>query len=414
MLWGSVDFHGHEPDRFEYKFTDVQNSMSVAANRMNVPPTWIVLSNISGPACATIIQEGRNSGAICQSPDQAMQFGQLAALHSSWFPGSTAQRDDADRPPEARSVRTLGGDDRQNLHVIVDAPLFFIKRMVVAGEALALGAHDQNIQADAVILAPSRGLGLVILAAPQGADDPAVAVGLAPLIYNAQRQPDMALGLVSRDEAPEHLFGRPAAIEMQTPLQLPGAVRPAAAQEYATPLISPAVEQRRDRATGPPKAPPPLRPDCALQGISAATSLAEMIANNADLNRVPMGAARQIMPGQSSTTVQELDEAGQPTRPDRYVQIFEIRQRLTALQGTEAGHAIRAEACTRHLETMHQYLQFAVTQNESEGFIANYQGLLNLSEIALNEAVAQVAAIAATKLGMENLLADLLANADGE
>ena len=70
IAWGSVDAHGAEPDRLEYRFSDISNNLAVACNRMNVPPSWIVLSNISGPACATIIQEARNSGAVAQSPDQ--------------------------------------------------------------------------------------------------------------------------------------------------------------------------------------------------------------------------------------------------------------------------------------------------------------------------------------------------------
>ena len=50
----------------------------------------MAISNVSGQACPQIIQVARNSGATVHSPDQVLQFSQLATLHNGWFEGSTA------------------------------------------------------------------------------------------------------------------------------------------------------------------------------------------------------------------------------------------------------------------------------------------------------------------------------------
>ena len=412
ILWGSVDFHGHEADRLEYKFTDVANSMSVAANRLNVPPTWVVLSNISGPTCAQIIQSGRLSGAACQAPDQAMQFGQLAALHGAWFPDSTSKKDELERPPESRTVRTLGGDDSQNIHVIVDSKLFFMRRAVVAGEALAIGAHDATVQADAMILPPNMGFGMMILAAPEGADNPALAVDLPPLIYlGAQRQPDMALGNVASEPAEGHLFMQPAPVEKQTPLQLKGAVRHADAQEYATPLIAPAVDQRRDRGWTAPAVP--AHRGMVFQdmtAISAPTTLTELMQRNLEVAHATAPAQTRI--GQqflSGTTVQELDEGGGDVHADNAAQQEELRSRIRHVRSNEEAQDKHRVACARHVEQMGLYVQGAVDRKEEDGYIAHVRSLLNESETRLIAAVSKVSEYTQQRELLERSLDELVA-----
>ena len=217
--------------------------MNVATNRMVVPPSWIVLSNISGPACATIIQEGRNAGAVAQAPDQHMQFGQIAAVHSPWFPGSTTNWGDTAGPPEVHRVR-VSGDLAQNMHVIICGAMEFISRSVVAGDALALGGHDTGLQAPAIVIPPALGMGIAVSAAPQAADDPRAAIDLPPLIQitRPQHQPDMAMGLFKSEVHDDSPFPQLAPLEEQTPVQTAGSRRPELAEHFAEPIFGRSIQ----------------------------------------------------------------------------------------------------------------------------------------------------------------------------
>ena len=411
VLWGSVDFHGHEPDRFEYKFSDVLNAMFVATNRLTIPPSWIVLSNISGPACATIIQEGRNAGAVAQAPDQHMQFGQIAAVHSPWFPGSTADVGSPSQPPVVHRVR-MSGDQVQNKHIIVSGVMEFINRSVVAGDALALGGHDENLQAPAIVIPPAMGMGLSILAAPSGADDPNLAVDLPPLIQltRPQIQPDMAKGTVLPEADPNTAFQRPAPLERQTPVQSAGStVRPAVAEMFPEPVFPKTIDERRIRAI--PKALPPPRPIAPIiERLSAPTSIQQLMVQN-----------MALMGGQSQASGSNDPMPGTAPAPTRGGRLLALSDGAAAQwQAGKTQQAIvegRIEefrqfqiSQTRQVEEFRKLLNDA-DPGESDAYRDHIRKLLGREEARLQDAFADLEKLHKTAAALEDQLAEIMATA---
>ena len=85
----SDDNAGSQCDRVELKFKDGQYRIQLECNRMSVPSSMIVLSHVSGPLCAQVMQEVRRGGAKVEAPDRVMQLGQLKSAHSAWLQEST-------------------------------------------------------------------------------------------------------------------------------------------------------------------------------------------------------------------------------------------------------------------------------------------------------------------------------------
>jgi hypothetical protein len=377
VLWNSVDFHGHEPDRFEYKFYDVTNAMSVATNRLAVPPSWIVLSNISGPACATIIQEARNAGAVAQAPDQVMQFGQIAAVHSPWFPGSTCNYNEVAPPPKVHTIR-MRGDPAHNKHVIVQGSLQFVSRSVVAGDALALGGHDPNMQAPAIVIAPAMGMGITVLAAPLAAEDADAAVGLPPLIQISapQHQPDMARGFVipMRDNDGQTPFQVPAPLAEQTALQVAGSVRPLTAEAFSEPFFGRTIEERRGRPAVP-KGPGPLRPvDVVIHELSAPTTLQDLLQRN-------MATVQARMP--------QLMGYGQALElpPEQAGSLLQLRAQLAAIDERILEQDQYRISCGRQVERMRDLVFTAPDRDETDQYVAHLGDLLVRDELILSQAL---------------------------
>jgi hypothetical protein len=79
-----ADAYGQDPDKIEFKFLDTNSKITVECNRMDVPCSWITISHISGSACPDLIKTARAAGARVESPDQILQFSQLAKLHEFW------------------------------------------------------------------------------------------------------------------------------------------------------------------------------------------------------------------------------------------------------------------------------------------------------------------------------------------
>ena len=353
IAWGSPDLHGNEPDRLEYKFLDVSNNLTVACNRLAVPPSWIVLSNISGPACATIIQEARNSGAVAQAPDQHMQFGQLAAVHQAWFPDSTLDPGAAPQIPEFHKCR-VAGDPVHSKHVIIGASVRFHGRSVVAGDALAIGAHDPQVEANAIVLPPAPGFGSVVLAAPALGDDPTAAINLPPIIsFTVQPQPEIARGAATLTE--EGWFLGPAVDRVL--LQEQGKDRPDQAESYAAPIFSRSVEERRQAA---PKRPAPLPPlALRMEELSAPTTVRELAARlNVDdrAGRQPLALA-----------------------DDRGV-LLHRRDRLTAAVNQAAGYVQRLIA---QVDNMKKFTEDQQALNAPAPYIEHLTAQLGRDEAVL-------------------------------
>ena len=368
IAWGSVDLHGSEPDRLEYRFNCISNNLAVACNRMQVPPSWIVLSNISGPACATIIQEARNSGAVAQSPDQHLQFGQLSAIHASWFPNSTALPNEGPSEPLVRKVR-VHGDDRQNKHVIVSAPARFLPRSVVEFDALALGAHDNSVEAPAIVMPPIAGLGTVVLAAPQLANDTIGAGGLAPMLAGPLRQiqPEIALGRIEGVMNPDQVWAAP--MPGQTPVQRPDEVH---RRDEPVPVFSRTIEERR-APPPPPKAPPPTPVgEQALRGLSAPTTMSQLLGDVARYHAAEAGQAQQRLGSQAD----ERLVSGQA----------QLRQAEQQLQFAST-YSLR---CEQQVLNMTRYIEEARLRGEEGERLQHYATLLVRDRTTLQRADEQV------------------------
>ena len=156
-----------------------------------------------------------------------------------------------------------------------------------------------------------------------------------------------------------------------------------------------------------------MRPiDSIMQEISAPATLNEMMQRNLDMvNRRSAIAGRHVLPGQSSTTVQELDEVGHAVQIDQSMQLRELRNRLQHAQTTEAAHERHRVACSRHVEQMQLYVQAAIDRGEAEGYIVHVRSLLSASEERLVEAVSQVSALTDAREVLEGRLNDLVAAA---
>ena len=141
---------------------------------------------------------------------------------------------------------------------------------------MALGGHDVNLQAPAIVIPPAMGMGLTILAAPSAADDPALAVDLPPLIQitRPQLQPDLAMGRCT-PEANDTAFDSPAAV--QSPLQLAGARRPKEAEAFAEPQFPQSIDARRLRPLAPKPLPPAPSQHAFLQELSAPATLQALV-----------------------------------------------------------------------------------------------------------------------------------------
>ena len=369
IAWGSVDAHGAEPDRLEYRFSDISNNLAVACNRMNVPPSWIVLSNISGPACATIIQEARNSGAVAQSPDQHLQLGQLSAIHASWFPNSSALAGEARTEPLVRRVR-VHGDDRQNKHVIISAPARYMARSIVEFDALALGDHDTAVEAPAIVLPPIAGLGTVVLAAPQLANDPIGAQHLAPMLAGPEQQlqPEIALGRIQADQNPEHIWAGP--MPGQTPVQR---TNEEFRRDEPAPVFARSVEERRAQPPPPPKAPPP-RPavENALRGLSAPTTVSQLMG---DIARSYAATAIQAQPRLASAADDRLAEG-----------LARLRQ---AEQQAQYARTY-GQRCVNQVINMERYIAEATVRGDEEHRLQHYANLLVRDRQTLDRAQAEM------------------------
>lgn len=80
----SPDSFGADADRLEFRFLPAADRLDVSASLACVPPSWLVFSRVSGPTLIRSASWGREHGARVESPDQALQFAQLAAIHAHW------------------------------------------------------------------------------------------------------------------------------------------------------------------------------------------------------------------------------------------------------------------------------------------------------------------------------------------
>eukprot|EP00434_Breviolum_minutum_P034149 symbB.v1.2.030215.t1/scaffold3380.1/size79486/1 len=150
----SPDAFGLDADRLEFRFYSGSDRLNVACSTCSVPPTWLVVSRVSGPTLIKNAQWCRDHYARVESPDQTLHLSQLASVHAHWTVSVEAAHEEETGPRiSAVSVQS----NPKNMHLIAESPLFRKEKAIVAREALAVQAHDVNEEVVSAVLPPITG-----------------------------------------------------------------------------------------------------------------------------------------------------------------------------------------------------------------------------------------------------------------
>lgn len=117
----SADAFGMHADRLEFRFFSAADRLDVAASTCSVPPSWLVVSRVSGPTLIRNAQWCRDKHARIESPDQTPQLSQLASVHAHWTVKMTAESAEEVGP----HISAIAVDSHvDNMRLICEAPLF--------------------------------------------------------------------------------------------------------------------------------------------------------------------------------------------------------------------------------------------------------------------------------------------------
>eukprot|EP00435_Cladocopium_sp_Y103_P013918 s4422_g3.t1 len=150
----SEDAFGLDADRLEFRFLSAGDRLDVAASTCSVPPSWLVVSRVSGPTLIRNASWCRERYARIESPDQALQLAQLASIHAHWTVNVEAAREEE----TGRRISAVAVESNpSNLHLICESPLFKKDKAMVPKESLALQAHDVADEQETIVLPPITG-----------------------------------------------------------------------------------------------------------------------------------------------------------------------------------------------------------------------------------------------------------------
>ena len=147
----SPDSFGADADRLEFRFLSAADRLDVVANTVQVPPTWLVCSRISGPMLIRNARWCRDHSARVECPDQALQLSQLAAVHAHWT-ATTEAPTEGETGPRISAIAVESNPI--NMHLVSESPLFRKERVLVKAEALALHDHDPLDEVIASVMPP--------------------------------------------------------------------------------------------------------------------------------------------------------------------------------------------------------------------------------------------------------------------
>ena len=147
----SKDNLGNDADKIEFRFTSVGDKINVACSQMSVPPTYMVVSRVSGVMLVKNADWCRHRKARIEGPDQIMQMSQLAGVHAHWTSAIEASSVE-DTGPRVGAIEV--GSHPQNLHLTCESPLFKAPKATVPKEAIALQCHDPATELEAMIVPP--------------------------------------------------------------------------------------------------------------------------------------------------------------------------------------------------------------------------------------------------------------------
>lgn len=94
----SPDAFGVDADRLEFRFLSAADRLDVTASTCSVPPSWLVVSRVSGPNLIKNARWCRDHYARVESPDQQLQLSQLASVHAHWTASTEAPSEDDTGP----------------------------------------------------------------------------------------------------------------------------------------------------------------------------------------------------------------------------------------------------------------------------------------------------------------------------
>ena len=147
----SADALGLDADRVEFRFLSASDRLDVACSTAAIPPTWLVVSRVSGPTLIKNAKWCRDHYARVEGPDQTLQMSQLATIHAHWTAAIEAPTIDEVGP----RISAIAVDSHEsNMHLICESPLFKAGRHLVDDEALALQAHDPNKETVTQVVPP--------------------------------------------------------------------------------------------------------------------------------------------------------------------------------------------------------------------------------------------------------------------
>ena len=150
----SADAFGQDADRLEFRFYSAADRLDVACSTCAVPPSWLVISRVSGPTLIKNARWCREHLARVESPDQALHLSQLASIHAHWTAEMEAQNEEGTGP---RISAIAVESNPNNLHLISESALFRKEQAIVEKEALAIQAHDRAKEQATAVLPPITG-----------------------------------------------------------------------------------------------------------------------------------------------------------------------------------------------------------------------------------------------------------------
>lgn len=150
----SADAFGQDADRLEFRFYSAADRLDVACSTCAAPPSWLIVSRVSGPTLIKNARWCRDHMARVESPDQALQLSQLASVHAHWTAEMEVQHEDGTGP---RISAVAVESNPNNLHLVSESPLFRKEQAIVEKEALALQAHDKSKEQATAVLPPITG-----------------------------------------------------------------------------------------------------------------------------------------------------------------------------------------------------------------------------------------------------------------
>ena len=147
----TLDAMGADADRLELRFLSAGDRLDIAASSVQVPPSWLVVSRVSGPTLIRNAKWCREHGARVECPDQQLQMSQLAAIHAHWTAATEAP---TERETGPRVSAIAVESNPINVHLVCESPLFRKERALVKPEALALQCHNPLDEVAAAVVPP--------------------------------------------------------------------------------------------------------------------------------------------------------------------------------------------------------------------------------------------------------------------